>query len=84
MEAVCAFSHIEDDGVGVELRGGVTIHRASGVMLELRGDELACRLGGIIPTDAGLRVLLQFVQGNRDGGTVGFADAVIATDQGGQ
>ena len=42
--AVVALGHIEDDGVGVKLRRNVTIDRAGGVMLELRRNELACRL----------------------------------------
>ena len=39
--AIVALSHIEDDGVRMELRRDVAIHRAGGIVLELGGDELA-------------------------------------------
>jgi hypothetical protein len=44
--------------MGVELRRGVTVHRAGGVMLELGNDELASRLGGIVTADPSLGISL--------------------------
>ncbi len=65
----------------VELRRGVAVHRAGGVMLELRGDELPGGLGGMVAADAGLRVPLQLVQGDVDGFAVRLPHPVIAADQ---
>ena len=62
MLSVLALGHIEDDGVGMELRRGVAVYRPGGVMLELRGDELPGGLGGMVAADAGLRVPLQLVR----------------------
>ena len=84
MLSVLALGHIEDDGVGVELRRGIAIDGTRGVMLELRGDELAGGFGGMVAADPGLRVPLQFVQSDVDGLAVRLADPVIAADKSGQ
>ncbi len=57
--AVRPHGHIEDDGMGVKLRRGVSIHRAGGIMLELRGYEFACGFGLVIASDPRLGVPLQ-------------------------
>ena len=49
-----ALGHIEDHGVGVELRRGVAVDRTGGVMLELRGDKLPGSFGGMVAADPGL------------------------------
>ena len=64
--AVGPLGHIEDDGVGVKLRRGVAVHWTGGVVLELGGNELAGRFGGMIAADPRLGVLLQF-RSERDG-----------------
>ena len=58
---ILTFGHIEDDRVGVELRGGVTVNRAGCIVLEFCGDELARSLGSVVATDPGLGIALQFV-----------------------
>ena len=65
--AVRAFGHIEDHGVRMELRRGVAIHRAGGVVLEFGGDELPCGFGRVVAADARLRVPLQFRQSRSHG-----------------
>ena len=72
---------IEDDGVSVELRGGVAVHRTGGVVLELRGDELPGSFGGIVATNPRLRVSLQLVQGVGDGGAVCLSHLVVTAYQ---
>ena len=67
--------------MGMELRGGVTIDRASGVMLELRNDEFARGFGGIIAADSGLRVPLQLRQSDGHGLPMSRTNAVIASDK---
>src|ERR1700691_1419955 len=68
----------------VELRRGIAVNGPCGIMLELRGDELACSLGSMVSPDTGLGVALEFIKRYVYGLTVGLAHAIIATDQGGQ
>src|ERR1700733_610054 len=79
--SVLALGHIKDNRMSVELRRGITVHRASGVMLKLRCDKLPRSLCGMIASDAGLCVPLQFVQGGIDGLAVRFANTVIPPDK---
>ena len=81
---VLALGHVEDDGVGVELRRGVAVHRPGGVMLELRRDELPGLLGGVVAADPRVSVLLQLFKCRRDGGSVSLFDPLVSSDQGGQ
>ena len=55
-----AFGHVEDDGMGVELRRGVAVYGPGCVVLELGCGELAGGLGGVVPADPRLRVAFQF------------------------
>jgi hypothetical protein len=73
--------HVEDHGMSVKLRRGVAIDGAGGVLLKLRGDELAGRLCRIVATDASLGVAFQRRQLSSDGLAVRFADPVIATNK---
>jgi hypothetical protein len=41
--SIFTLGHIEDHGMGMELRRGVAIDRTRGVMLEGRGDKLPVR-----------------------------------------
>ena len=82
--AVVALGDVENDGVGMELRRDIAIHRAGGIVLELGGDKLARGLGRMIAADAGLRVVFELVKGNADALAVRFTDAVIAADQRGE
>ena len=66
--------------MGMKLRGGVAVHRAGGVMLELGNDKLARGFGGVVAADTGLGVPLQLREGDGDGLPVRFADTVIAAD----
>src|SRR5665213_4337067 len=58
--AITALRHIEDHGMGMELGRGISVDRASGVMLELCNDELAGGLGGIVAADPRLRVPVSY------------------------
>ena len=60
--AVCAFRHIKDDRMGMELRSDVAIDRPGGVVLEFGGNELRRGLRRMVPTNACLRVSVQAVQ----------------------
>jgi len=53
---VRSFGHIEDDRVSVELRRGIPIDRARGVVLEFCGDEFPCGFGGVVAADPRLGV----------------------------
>jgi len=55
---VLALGHIEDHGMGMELRRGVARDRPRGVVLEGRGGELARRLRGMDVANPRLRVVL--------------------------
>src|SRR5580693_3768302 len=70
--------------MSVELRSGVAVYRAGGVMLELRGDKLPGRFGGMVAANAGLRVLFQLVQSDVDGLAVRLPHPVVAADKRGQ
>jgi len=63
--AVLPFGDIKDNGMGVELRSGVAVHRAGGVVLELGRYEPPGPLGGVVAADPRLRVPLQL--GERGG-----------------
>ena len=58
--AVFALGHIENDGVGVELRRGVPVDGPRGVVLEGRGGEFAGQLRGVHVPESSLCVPLQF------------------------
>jgi hypothetical protein len=76
--AILALRHIKHDGVGVKLGSGVAIDRASGVMLELCGDEFAGRLGGVVASDPRLRVPLQLGESSGHCLPMGFSHSLIA------
>ena len=67
----------------MKLRSGVPIDRAGVIVLELRGNELAGSLGGIVAADSRLRIPFQLVQRGCNGGAVSFPYPIIAPDQGG-
>jgi hypothetical protein len=81
---ILSFRHVEDDGVGVELRRSVAIDRASGIMLELRGDEFPGRLGRAVPADPRLGVPLKLGESRGDCFAIGFPYPLIAADKCGQ
>jgi hypothetical protein len=70
--------------MGVELRRGVPVHRASGVMLEFRGYEFARLLGGVVAAEPRMCVSLQLVQCGSDGGTMRISHPLIAAHEGRQ
>jgi hypothetical protein len=78
---IITLGHIEDHGVSMKLRCGVTVDGTSGVMLELRSDKLPGGFGSMVAADPGLCVPLQLIQSNVDGLAVRFANAVIAADK---
>src|ERR1035441_4181933 len=82
--AVWPLCHIEDHRMGMKLRSGIPIDRASGVMLELRGNEFARRLGGIVAADPRLRIPLQLRESDGHCLPVSRTNAVIASDKCGQ
>ena len=60
---VVPFRHIEDDSMGMKLRGNITVHRPGGVVLKFRGDKLGRRLRRVVAADTCLRVVLKLLQG---------------------
>ena len=79
--AILALGHVEDDGMGMELRRNIAIHRAGGVMLEFGGDEFARGLRRMVPADAGLRVVFKLFKGSADALAVRLTHAVVAADK---
>src|SRR5580704_1084242 len=79
--AIVALRDIENDRVSVELRRDIAIDRTGRIVLKLGGYKFASRLGRMIATDAGLRVVFELVEGNADALPVGFADTLIAADK---
>ena len=70
--------------MGMELGCGVAIDGTGGVVLELRGDELARRLCRIIAADAGLGVAIQLCQRGGYGSPVRVSYALVATNESGE
>src|ERR1700677_3397964 len=81
--AIVALRDIENDRVSMQLWRDIPIDRARCVVLEPGGYEFASGLGRMIAADAGLRVVFELVEGNADTLPVGFADTLIAADEGG-
>jgi hypothetical protein len=77
--AVVALCHIENDGMGMQLRGGVPIDRPGCVVLEGCGCKFACRFRRVNIADASLRVLFQFSKRNTHTLAMCFPHAVITT-----
>jgi hypothetical protein len=77
--AVVALGHIEDDGMGMQLRDGIPIDRPCCVVLEGCGCEFACRFRRVNIADASLRVLFQFSKCNTHTLAMCFPHAVITS-----
>src|SRR6266568_9503672 len=75
--AAFPFSHVEDDGVRVELWRDVAIHGPGGVVFELRGNELRCRLRCVIASDPRLCVMLKLLQRNANTRAMSIAHLMI-------
>ena len=69
--------------MGVKLGSGIAVHWPGAVMLEFGGNHLARGFSRVIASDAGLDVMLQFVQGNPHALAVGLPDPLVPTDEGG-
>jgi hypothetical protein len=82
--SIAAFGHIEDHGVGVELRRCVTIDRSSGVVLEFSGHEQSSTLCGVVSPDPGMGVMLQFPERNCHCLSMGHTHPIVPADQRGQ
>ena len=82
--AVLALGDIEDDGMGMELRRNITIDRAGGVVLELRGNELGRGFRRMVPADACLRVMFKLLKRDLHALSMGHANTVIAAHQRGE
>jgi len=54
-----ALRHVENDDMGMELRGGVSIDRAGGLMLELGSKHLPRCDGRVVAAWSGLNVVLK-------------------------
>jgi len=63
--------------MGVKLRRGVSIYRASSVVFELRSDKLAGGLGLVVAADPRLGVPLDLRKGGRYGCAVRFPDLFV-------
>ena len=81
--AVLRARDVEDDDVGVELGRRVTVDGSGAVVLELRRDPLARRLGRMI-AEARLHVSLEFVERDTDALAVCVSHPRIAAHQRGQ
>src|SRR5204863_100199 len=75
------FGQVEDDGVRVELRRGVAVHRPRAVVFEERRHEIASRLRSPIATEPRLHVPLQLVERDAHTLAVSLAYAVVAPDE---
>ena len=79
---VFALGYVEDDGMCVELRRGVTVDGPRGVALEGRGGKLAGQLRGVHIAESGLRVPLQLSQSDSDTLPVRLPDTLVVSDKG--
>jgi hypothetical protein len=79
--SILALCHIEDHRMGVKLRRGISVDRASGVMLKSGGNESPGGFGGMVAADAGLRIVLQLVKSEGNGPTMCLANLVIAAHE---
>jgi hypothetical protein len=79
--SVVAFGDVEDHSMGVELRRGVAVHRAGGIVLEGSRNELACRLRRVDVADPRLSVFLQLGQCNPNALPMRLSDTLIAADK---
>jgi hypothetical protein len=79
-----ALGRVEDHGMGMELRRGITVHRPCRVMLEFCGNELPRRLRRMVAANARLRVPLQLRERCRHRLAVGDPHAIVATHESGQ
>jgi len=75
---VRALGYVEDDGMGVKLRCGVTGDGPRRVVLELGGNEFTGRFSRMVAADPRLGVSLKLVQGFGDSDAVRLPDLLIA------
>jgi hypothetical protein len=76
---IVTLGHVENDRVRVKLGRGIAIYGASGVMLEGRGDKLACCLWRMDVPDPRLCIPFQFMQCHANTFAVRLAHAIIPT-----
>ncbi len=81
---VFTLGHVEDDGMGVELRRGIAIDGPRRVVLEGRGGELTRRLRGMHVADPRLGVVLDLAQRHADALPVRLPHPLISADKRGQ
>jgi hypothetical protein len=81
---VRALGDVEDDCMGMELRRGIAIDGAGGVVLELRGNELPGDFGRVVAADASLCIAFQLRQRTRDGLAVCLSYPFVPANKGGQ
>jgi len=75
---------VEDDGVGMKLRGRISVYGPTGVVLESCRNPLARRLGGQSASNARLDVSLHLVERNAYTFPVRHPNALIAAGKRGQ
>ena len=80
--AVLPLGHVEDHGMGVELRSSVAVDGPRGVMLEGRRDEFAGCFRRMHIADARLCISLKFLEGYTNTLPMGFPYPVVAADEG--
>ena len=78
---VLTFCDVENDGVRMQLRRHVSIHRAGSVMFKRRRDELRRRLRRVVPSDPRLCVLLELFQRHANALPMRVSHPVITTHQ---
>ncbi len=79
--AILALGHVEDHGMGVELRRGVAIDGPRRVVLEGRGGELSCGLRGMHVADPRLGVVLDLAQSHTNALPVRLPHPLIPADK---
>ena len=82
--AVVAFGHIEDDGMGVELRSNVTIDRAGGVVFELGSNKFGRGFRRMVSANTGLRIFFKLLKRNAHTLAVGQTHVVVAANKCGE
>jgi hypothetical protein len=78
---ILALGQIENDGMGMQLWRNIPIHWTSCIMLEFSSDEFARSLWRMVPSDAGLRIVLELFKGCGDALSVRLTHPIIASHE---
>src|SRR5579859_4853739 len=78
------FSEIEEHNMGMQLRSGVSIHRAGAVVFEARCDPFTSRFRDTIAAHASLNEPFHFVQCNFDTVSMSLAHGLVSAHESSQ